>query len=248
MGAPTRARLERVIGRQAISSWALVVTMASVGCLGTPPELPPPPYDDPVGPKPFTGSSSTSDPDTTAAVTTGGTTTNGPSDSSGVMSTVGSGEVMPGNCCERNPGPGCDDPTVEACVCSIDPTCCEAEWTEACAGLVEPAGCGMCGGSTDDCCQPHEPCGDDAILDCVCGIDAYCCDADWDLLCVAMATECGSSCAVLEGSCCEPTMNFGCEDFGVMRCVCPMNRGCCNNAWDNACVDMAAAECGAECG
>ena len=219
---------------------------AVMGCLGTPPELPPPPVSGETDSR-DTGAEPTSDADTTAGVTTAGVTTSGPSDSTGVMSTVGSGEVMPGNCCARNPGPGCDDPAIEACVCAMDPSCCEVEWTESCAELVELAGCGMCGEPTDMCCQPHEPCGDDGIQACVCGVDEYCCDGDWDLLCVALATECGSSCNALEGSCCDPTMNFGCEDFGVMRCVCPLNRGCCNNAWDITCVDMAIAECGFDC-
>ena len=54
----------------------------------------------------------------------------------------GSGDHSP---CETG-GPGSDDPTVTACVCAIDPYCCETEWDALCVMYVDAYGCGDCGG------------------------------------------------------------------------------------------------------
>lgn len=49
------------------------------------------------------------------------------------------------DCCEANEGvPSCVDEDVAACVCDVDPSCCESSWDELCAALVESAGCGSC--------------------------------------------------------------------------------------------------------
>lgn len=48
-------------------------------------------------------------------------------------------------CCTANAGPGCDDPTVQACVCAIDSFCCETAWDDLCADEVASLGCGTCG-------------------------------------------------------------------------------------------------------
>lgn len=61
-------------------------------------------------------------------------------------------------CCDINPTPGCDDPTCQDAVCSINPYCCEVQWDAFCAGYTpfvcpelcafglpqfEPISCGM---------------------------------------------------------------------------------------------------------
>jgi len=49
-----------------------------------------------------------------------------------------------GNCGVAHSDPGCEMPTMEACVCAFDPHCCEVEWDRTCAALAhEECGCGM---------------------------------------------------------------------------------------------------------
>jgi hypothetical protein len=49
------------------------------------------------------------------------------------------------NCCTTDHGPGCNVSEIEACVCEIDPYCCEVEWDEFCVEEVTSFGCGYCG-------------------------------------------------------------------------------------------------------
>ena len=53
-------------------------------------------------------------------------------------------------CCETG-GPGCSTPTVEACVCAVDPFCCEIEWDAQCVAEVDLLDCGDCDGTGGDC-------------------------------------------------------------------------------------------------
>ena len=117
------------------------------------------------------------------------------------------------NCCEFGGGLGCNDPTIEACVCGLDPYCCDVEWDRLCADLVIRGECGVCpatdcngnevpdeceadcnhNGIADacevaadhDCCATHDTpgCSDEAIETCVCAIDPYCCEFEWDERC-----------------------------------------------------------------
>ena len=96
-------------------------------------------------------------------------------------------------CCTAGMGPGCGDAAVEACVCAVAPSCCQTLWSDACAALVEPLGCGMCGGGGTGCCEAHDTpsCDDQAIADCVCAQDDFCCASAWDGLCVAEVDQLG---------------------------------------------------------
>ncbi|MDZ4831294.1 MAG: hypothetical protein SGJ09_13990 [Phycisphaerae bacterium] len=55
-------------------------------------------------------------------------------------------------CCETGPA-GCADDVISACVCAVDPFCCETQWDAQCVGEVEALGCGDCGtgGGTPNC-------------------------------------------------------------------------------------------------
>ncbi len=57
-------------------------------------------------------------------------------------------ECEPGghNCCNGSHGAGCNNPAVEACVCAIDPYCCEVHWDRICVEEVVTLGCGTCAG------------------------------------------------------------------------------------------------------
>jgi hypothetical protein len=102
------------------------------------------------------------------------------------------GEPPPtGGCCEILMTPGCDDATVQDCVCMQDAYCCDTAWDDVCVGEVDSFGCGDCGGGmmpppeASTCCsaQMTPGCDDQAIADCVCFIDDYCCNTAWDATC-----------------------------------------------------------------
>jgi hypothetical protein len=57
----------------------------------------------------------------------------------------GGNPVQPGGqCCEASMEPSCRPRAVAKCVCGVAPYCCEEQWDEGCARLVEPLGCGYC--------------------------------------------------------------------------------------------------------
>ena len=55
-------------------------------------------------------------------------------------------------CCEVGGG-GCDDQAIEACVCAIDPYCCETAWDTLCIDAIAAGGCGAC---ESDCLTTFE--------------------------------------------------------------------------------------------
>lgn len=227
-----------------------------------------------------------------------------------------------GDCCVGNGSPGCDDATIEMCVCAQDDFCCINVWDDICAGMVTDLGCAPCGppgddddddmadagdggGGTDggdagdggdmgggdmggvdpqcpigfgDCCAANGSigCNDCEIETCVCDVDSYCCDTDWDDICVdEAATECGacgggggetgvdpsggetgvdpsaggeSTGTADAGDCCDPDNGTpGCDDAAVEACTCALDSFCCDVEWDGICVDQATADCNA-CG
>jgi len=79
------------------------------------------------------------------------------------------------SCCEAHPEPGCDSPTIETCVCLVDPYCCDTEWDRVCVDEVTAEGCGLCDNdcntnSIPDDCEPDFD-GDGLIDDCDSDID-----------------------------------------------------------------------------
>ena len=51
----------------------------------------------------------------------------------------------PGHSCCEIGSAGCDDAAIEACVCEIDPYCCETAWDALCIAAITEGGCGTCG-------------------------------------------------------------------------------------------------------
>lgn len=148
----------------------------------------------------------------------------------------------PGACCEAHGGLGCADDGVEACVCDIAPGCCDEGWDEVCAGLVEFLGCGVCEPPPPPaaCCEAHdEPgCDEPEVEACVCEGAPECCEGPWTDAC-AEAVEllgCGV-CGGMEGECCEIHPEPSCNDDAISACVCAEDSFCCENEWDQACVD-----------
>ncbi|MBL4688702.1 MAG: hypothetical protein JKY37_29205 [Nannocystaceae bacterium] len=159
---------------------------------------------------------------------------------------TGAGE---GDCCEDNNSPGCEDLTVQTCVCDMDSFCCDTEWDDTCAASAEDD-CGACetgtsGEMNEDCCtaQSTPGCTDATIQACVCADDAFCCDDTWDNFCVGRVGSllCGPSCAPddADGYCCEiDNDNGGCEINTIEECVCEFDILCCSSFWDETCIEL----------
>ncbi len=157
-----------------------------------------------------------------------------------------------GDCCTDTNMPGCEDADITACVCAMDEFCCDNEWDNLCAGKAQMF-CGLdCGGGTGhDCCTTGDAGCDDAdVQACVCEIDSFCCSDSWDATCVGRvgSSLCAEACTPDDGdgACCEAHPgNTGCEVDSVETCVCAMDDVCCNQGWDQACVnEIAEFGCG----
>lgn len=92
-----------------------------------------------------------------------------------------------GSCCSAQATGGCEDSSVQACVCAADPGCCTEAWDELCAALVAGLGCGTC---KADCCEASGSpgCTDPEVEQCVCDKSPECCDNPWDEFCVLLVS------------------------------------------------------------
>ncbi|MEX1367618.1 MAG: hypothetical protein AB1Z98_31100 [Nannocystaceae bacterium] len=171
------------------------------------------------------------------------------------------------SCCGPHPEPGCEEPSVASCVCEIEASCCAFGWEQVCVNLaeVECGGCepepetsttttaGSGTGGNEDCCSPSMApgcSGDPPIEDCVCALDPYCCDTEWDGICVAEAQyECMSDCGLPPpgGDCCMPHAGPECDDVALTECVCNEEPGCCLFPWSEDCIAVLVNQCGGEC-
>lgn len=75
--------------------------------------------------------------------------------------------------------PGCNDPGIEAYVCSGLPGCCTTGWNALCVSKA-----GSVGAADEACCSAHagSGCGDPAVSACVGGFDSSC-NVAWDDVC-----------------------------------------------------------------
>lgn len=147
--------------------------------------------------------------------------------------------ACPGSCCSVRDTIGCDDITIQACVCGLDPTCCIQAWSASCVSLARQ--CGVCDG---DCCNEHASpgCADDAVQSCVCTIDTRCCESTWSSTCVELAT---GQCAGCRGDCCVAHATGGCNDPAIETCVCTQVPFCCDFEWNENCIGLVS---GLQCG
>jgi hypothetical protein len=168
-------------------------------------------------------------------------------------------ELVPGDpahgCCMTG-GPGCAEPTVEACVCGLDSYCCDVAWDLACVQSAV-ASCGascagvpVCGASDAGSCfeagsTPH--CADAACCLAVCSLDAFCCVEAWDATCANEAAQIcdGAGCGPGLPPCGTPHPQPGCSAPDCCRTVCVADPVCCMVAWDAPCAAAAAAVCAA---
>ena len=124
------------------------------------------------------------------------------------------------------------------------------------------------------CCESQASSGCDTAEceACVCDLDEFCCDTQWDAFCVQEAeNECIASCEVCDecgndycgsdescsscsadcdtctGSCCESNGTLGCDDIACQLCVCAGDDFCCSVSWDSNCAEGAQQECASTC-
>ncbi len=105
------------------------------------------------------------------------------------------------------------------------------------------------GDLVSNCCEtsPLPTCSVPEVDECVCDLDPYCCEIDFDGLCVMEAVECGADCGTNEGSCCETAEEGGCGDEEVEDCICAVDAQCCLSGYDQLCIDQAVASCSLQC-
>lgn len=101
------------------------------------------------------------------------------------------------------------------------------------ADLVSDSDC-FIAGSSPGCDNP----GCESV---VCAEDSWCCNNEWDNLCVALALE------ICEGSpsnCLSANGNAGCDNAECQTLVCDLNPDCCELEWDSDCAGLAWENCG----
>ena len=107
----------------------------------------------------------------------------------------GCGGVSSGSCYSPHTGVACDEGPCCELVCATDAFCCSSQWDAVCADEAVEL-CNSCGAELTGSCyaahvKPH--CDDDACCTEICTFDAYCCDTQWDTICVREALD---DCAV----------------------------------------------------
>jgi len=170
------------------------------------------------------------------------------------------GDPSAGPCFVASTTTGCDNADCCAAVCALDPFCCDTRWDEICAedALSNPA-------CTSDACGPDAGpcdvangtpgCEDANCCNTVCGIDAFCCDSEWDQACANLASSlviCGatpSACCLPSGTCFETDATTCNASGGIfmdgttcadVTCV-PF--GACCDPVDGSCSVVSNLEC-----
>jgi hypothetical protein len=143
-------------------------------------------------------------------------------------------------CCTPHSGLGCEDSTVQECVCSEVPECCEVDWHDHCAEKARNS-CGADCGVVDD-----------GPLDAGTSTTPMTSDESDSLTDSASAgststSEGGSSTGGLgDSNCCVAHEDPGCDNDGATACVCEQMPDCCELGWSEPCVE-AVAMCPTPC-
>ncbi len=169
---------------------------------------------------------------------------------------------------DGNPGGGAGCTTGAQGICAAGTQTCVAgavqcvqnqnSMAEVCGNALDDD----CDGTVDDGCScPLGLCdigvgqpmiaGCDPCVDQVCMADGFCCQTNWDSICVGqVATVCGqaecvsSSCAHLV--CVEGiALTSGCHP--CVTSICAADGFCCSNSWDGLCVQAVATVCNLTC-
>jgi hypothetical protein len=153
-----------------------------------------------------------------------------------------------GSCLSSHQNPGCENVACCQLVCSADPFCCATQWDSYCADEGWAYCAASCAGPlAGDCLTPHEDpaCLDAGCCSSVCDADPFCCEQQWDEVCVEEAVDicvlsCGGS---LAGDCLVPHENPSCNESGCCDEVCAVDSYCCQAMWDDVCASEAWDMC-----
>jgi hypothetical protein len=109
-----------------------------------------------------------------------------------------------GGCFTMHGGVGCSDTSCCNIVCNSDSFCCTTEWDALCLDAATalcntPGVCGVPSAGSCAIFNGTPGCSDIACCSAVCAIDRFCCDVEWDQVCVEQATL---SCGLASGACC----------------------------------------------
>ncbi len=155
-----------------------------------------------------------------------------------------------GNCFFDNGTPGCEDSDTCGLVCGYDLFCCDTEWDSVCAELADGLvhGFDACSPGSGSCffANGTPGCQDVACCQDVCEHDPFCCLLGWDQLCAEEVEPiCGLFAACLNGagSCFAVHASPGCDNETCCNTVCNVDAVCCNEGWDQFCVNRANDDC-----
>lgn len=104
---------------------------------------------------------------------------------------LGCGGVSTGSCYDSHATPHCEDQACCDAVCAMDAFCCASSWDSICAEEAVEL-CNSCGAAlTGSCYATHENphCDDLTCCDTICAFDSYCCQTQWDTICVNEALD-----------------------------------------------------------
>ncbi len=156
------------------------------------------------------------------------------------------GNPEAGDCFVANGSKGCE--IAECCeiVCAEDAFCCDSEWDSLCAAAAIE-NCEGCGNPNAGSCYEANGtigCNNAECCEAVCAEDPFCCNNQWDSLCVngalTICADCGSPAA---GSCFVSNGTPGCDSVDCCAIVCDADPFCCNTTWDGLCASAAVANC-----
>jgi hypothetical protein len=111
--------------------------------------------------------------------------------------------------------------------------------------------CPLCGNAGAGNCFEADGtpgCEDAECCEAVCAIDSFCCDVEWDSICVGEAADLCEGCGHPDsGSCCEANGTPYCDDRACCDAVCAIDPFCCDIEWDGICADEAAENAACDC-
>lgn len=170
----------------------------------------------------------------TSGVTTSGSTSNSEESQSGVDT------LEPArDCCQKHEAPGCDAPDVETCVCEAIDACCTDGWSSECVEKASHCNAGCAMSSTT---QLTDSGSDSDSMSGTSGGATGTTDG-------GTTTDGGGGTTMGMSSCCDVSAVGGCNaDAEIEACVCELDNGCCNEVWDQNCVDLATENCSLVCG
>lgn len=150
-------------------------------------------------------------------------------------------------CCATHASPGCDDSSIQECVCSEAPACCELEWRSECVKKAHELCGAPCGTVDTGVVDDGTDAGSTSIPPATSDDSATLTDSVTDSAGSTSTTDGGGSTGGgAVDDCCIAHDSPGCNDDVATSCVCNLMPVCCKDGWSDGCVEQAFA-CKAVC-